>query len=179
MENAMAQVTTENSAPAAATVAVGSITLEVSRDRQALALVKSYVPWSLGAGILPLPLFDSAALVAVQLRMLSKLSQLYNIPFLENGVKSIVTTLLGTVLSNGVGYSLGSLVKVIPFIGPVIGIVATPSVYAAATYAIGRVFVSHFEAGGTFLDFDPQATRAYFLSEFEKAKLQPELAQAA
>lgn len=172
----MTQVVTDGPVTAAT---ASPCSFEIPRDQQALALVKSYVPWSAGAGLLPLPLFDSAALVAVQLRMLSKLGQMYNVPFLENGAKSIVSSLLGTVLSNGLGYSLGSFVKVVPLVGPLIGMAATPTVYASATYAIGRVFVSHFEAGGTFLDFDPQKTRAYFLSEFEKAKQQPELSKAA
>lgn len=175
----MAKTTTENPAPAAEPSAADCAATELTRDQQAMALVKSYVPWSAGAGILPLPLVDMAALVAVQLRMLSKLSELYNVPFMENGVKSIVTTLLGTVISTSLGAGLGSLVKMIPLVGVIAGIAAVPSMYSAATYAIGRVFVSHFEAGGTFLDFDPQKTRAYFVAEFEKAKAQPDLAKAA
>jgi ELWxxDGT repeat protein len=55
-------------------------------------------------------------------------------------------------------------------VGTYVGFVALPSTYAAVTYAIGRVFVTHFEAGGTFLDFDPNKTREYFKAEFEKAK---------
>ncbi len=175
----MAKTATENSAATPEPVAFEAAFPEMTRDMQAMALVKSYVPWSAGAGLLPMPMFDMAALVAVQLRMLSKLSQLYNVPFMENGVKSIVTSLLGTVISTSVGVSLGSLVKLVPFVGTIAGIVAVPSVYAAATYAIGRVFVTHFEAGGTFLDFDPKKTRAYFIAEFEKAKQQAEIAKAA
>lgn len=170
----MAKTATENSA-SAVEVAVP----ELMRDQQAMALVRSYIPWSAGAGILPLPLVDMAALVAVQLRMLSKLSDMYNLPFMENGVKSIVTTLLGTVISTSIGATLGSFVKMVPVLGTLAGIAAVPSMYSAATYAIGRVFVSHFEAGGTFLDFDPQKTRAYFVAEFEKAKAQPDLGKAA
>ncbi len=177
-ENTMAKATTENFTPAAeagADVFVSGWT----RDQQAMALVKSYMPWSAGAGILPLPLVDMVALTAVELRMLSKLSDMYGVPFMENGVKSIVSSLLGTVVSTNVGVALGSLVRVIPVVGTVAGIFAVPSMYTAATYAIGRVFVTHFEAGGTFLDFDPQKTRAYFVAEFEKAKAQPDLAKAA
>jgi uncharacterized protein (DUF697 family) len=152
---------------------------ELPRDQRAMAAVKKYALWSAGAGVLPLPVVDMAALVAVQLRMLSKMAQVYEVPFMENGVKSIVTTLLGTIVSTSVGASLGSMMKAIPFVGPLLGIAAVPSMYSAATYAIGRVFISHFEAGGTFLDFDPEKTRAYFLAEFEKAKQQPDSAKAA
>lgn len=147
---------------------------EMTRDQEAMALVKSYVPWSVGAGILhlplPLPGVDMLALVAVHMRMLSKLAEMYGVPFMENGAKNIVATLLGTIISTNLGASLGSLLRIVPWVGPIAGIVAMPSLYSAATYAIGRVFVTHFESGGTFLDFDPQKTRAHFVSEFEKAR---------
>jgi len=175
----VAKVMTESSAPAAEPNAAESAATQLTSDQKAMALVNSYVPWSVGAGLLPLPVVDMVALAAVQLRMLSKLSGMYGVPFMENGVKSIVSSLLGTVISTNIGASLGSLVRVIPFVGPVIGIAALPTLYSAATYAIGRVFVTHFEAGGTFLDFDPQKTREYFIAEFEKAKAQPDLARAA
>jgi len=182
----MSKTTTENSAAkddaenaSTETAAERSIaTAEPSRDDKAMALVNSYVPWSAAAGLLPLPGVDMAALVTVQLRMLAKLSEMYQIPFKENAVKGIVSTLLGTVVSQGLGGGLGSLAKTIPLVGPILGVAMVPGMYSAATYAVGRVFVSHFEAGGTFLDFDPKKMRAFFVAEFEKAKAQPDLAKA-
>lgn len=161
-----------NAAPSATPV------LTEGREQEALALVKSYVPWAAGVGLLPAPFIDTAALIAVQLRLLSSLSKVYEVPFAENSVKGVVSSLLGTVITSGVGAGVGSLVKLVPVVGSLAGIAVLPSVYGAATYAIGRVFISHFESGGTFLDFDPQKTRAYFLAEFEKAKSQPQQPQA-
>lgn len=169
----MTKAATEKNALAVEPAVAETVVPELTRDQQAMALVKRYVPWTAVAGLVPLPLVDMAALISVQLHMLSKLSKIYDVPFKENGVKSIVTTLLGTVISSGVGASLGSIFKVIPVVGTIFGIAATPGMYSAATYAVGRIFVSHFEAGGTFLDFDPQKMRAYFVAEFEKAKEQP------
>lgn len=143
-----------------------------SHEQQALALVNSYVPWSAGVGLLPVPVLDMAALVALQLRMLSKLSDLYGVPFVENSVKGVVSSLLGSVVSSGIGAGLGSLIRIVPVVGPLMGAIALPGAYGAATYAIGRVFITHFESGGTFLDFDPQKTRAFFMSEFDKAKVE-------
>ncbi|MBS4098544.1 MAG: DUF697 domain-containing protein [Sulfuricella sp.] len=172
-ESVSSETSTENSAAATECAAV-----ELTRDDKAMALVNGYVPWSACAGLVPLPGVDMAALVAVQLRMLCKLSEMYEIPFKENVVKGTVSTLLGAVVSNGLGGGLGALAKAIPVIGPVIGVAVVPGMYSAATYAVGRVFVSHFEAGGTFLDFDPKKMRAFFVAEFEKAKGQPDTAKA-
>lgn len=170
----MPKTATENSAAdqpdAAETATPNSAAAEPSRDDKAMALVNSYVPWSVAAGLLPLPGVDMATLATVQLRMLSKLSEMYEISFKENAVKGIVSALLGTVVSQGLGGGLGALAKGVPLIGPVLGVAMVPGMYSAATYAVGRVFVSHFEAGGTFLDFDPKKMRAFFIAEFEKAK---------
>jgi len=141
-----------------------------TRDQQAMALVNSYVPWAAASGMIPVPTADVVALAALQIRMLAKLGAMYNIPFMENSVKSSVSALIGTVVASGAGVSLGSLIKAVPVVGTYIGFVATPGTFAAVTYAVGRVFVTHFESGGTFLDFDPQKTREFFKTEFDKAK---------
>lgn len=140
------------------------------RDQQAMALVNSYVPWAAASGMIPVPAADAVALLGIQLRMLSKLASLYDVPFVQTSVKGAVTTLLGTVVATGAGASLGSMIKAVPLVGTYVGFVAAPGTFAAVTYAIGRVFVTHFESGGTFLDFDPNKTREFFRSEFEKAK---------
>lgn len=140
------------------------------RDQQAMALVNSYVPWAAASGMIPVPTVDAVALIGIQLRMLSKLASMYEVSFVQASVKGSVSALVGTVVASGVGASLGSLIKAVPVVGTYVGFVALPSTYAAVTYAIGRVFVTHFEAGGTFLDFDPSKTREYFKAEFEKAK---------
>lgn len=141
-----------------------------TRDQQAMALVNSYVPWAAASGMIPVPTADVVALAALQIRMLAKLGAMYDIPFMENSVKSSVSALIGTVVASGAGVSLGSLIKAVPVVGTYIGFVATPGTFAAVTYAVGRVFVTHFESGGTFLDFDPQKTREFFKTEFDKAK---------
>jgi hypothetical protein len=46
-----------------------------------------------------------------------------------------------------------------------------PVLSAAATHAVGTVFMMHFETGGTLLDFNPTAMRAHFKQEFERAKI--------
>ena len=167
------------SAPAVEPPPAASVLPELTRDEKAMALVNSYVPWSVGAGMVPMPGVDMLALTALQLRMLAKLSEMYGVTFMENGVKNIVASLLTAVVSTNLGASLGSLLKLVPLVGPIACIAAMPVLYSAATYAIGRVFVTHFEAGGTFLDFDPRKTREYFISEFEKARTALEPRKAA
>ena len=54
---------------------------------------------------------------------------------------------------------------VLPWHSSIAGVIALPGLAFASTYAIGKVFVLHFEAGGTLLDFDPLKMRAHFERE--------------
>jgi uncharacterized protein (DUF697 family) len=140
------------------------------REQQARGIVDRYVKWSFGAGLLPIPLLDVATITGVQLRMLSQLAKHYGVEFRENAAKSVVSALLGGLLPTNLAYGgIGSLVKSIPLVGQLAGIVVLPTFASAATYAVGRVFIQHFESGGTFLDFDPASVREHFQQEFEKA----------
>lgn len=138
------------------------------RETAALAIVKRHVPWAVGAGVIPVPGADLAALVAVQLTMLSKLAKHYEVPFCKDGTKSVVVALLGDVLGSTLSGGTVSLAKMVPVVGTIVGVIALPAFAGAVTYAVGRVFVSHFETGGTLLDLDPEALRAHFKTEFEQ-----------
>ncbi|MDD4921333.1 MAG: DUF697 domain-containing protein [Bacteroidales bacterium] len=134
-------------------------------------LVKKWMWWTMGAGLIPVPFVDLAAVSGVQLKMLSDLSALYGIKFSENKGKSIISVLLGSIVPNSLARgSVGSLLKLIPLIGPVMGGVSMSLFSGAATYAIGKAFIQHFEAGGTLLDFDPIKVKEYFFSKFEEGK---------
>ena len=63
-----------------------------------------------------------------------------------------------------------SAVKLIPLVGSLSGMLALPIVAGASTYALGKVFVVHFETGGTLLDFDPEKTREYFAAKYKEGQ---------
>jgi uncharacterized protein (DUF697 family) len=108
--------------------------------------------------------------MGVQLRMLAKLAEEYGVPFKEQAAKSIVAALMAMLVQNILTGGLASALKFVPVVGTLLGIAVLPAVAAAGTFAIGKVFITHFEAGGTFLDFDPQKVQNHFRVEFEKAR---------
>ncbi len=140
--------------------------LELSND-----LVKKYMWWSMGAGLIPVPLVDIAAVSAVQLKMIKDMSDIYGVKFSENKGKSILSALLGSILPNSLARGgVGSLLKMLPVVGTIMGGVSMSLFSGASTYAVGKAFVQHFESGGTFLDFDPVKVKEYFFSKFEEGK---------
>jgi uncharacterized protein (DUF697 family) len=141
------------------------------KEIAAKKIVKNYMWWSMGAGLIPVPFVDLAAVSGVQLKMLKDLSDIYEIKFSENKGKSIVSALLGSIVPNSLSSgSLGSLLKMVPFVGTVLGGISMSLFSGASTYAIGKVFIQHFEAGGTFLDFDPVKVKEYFHKLFEEGQ---------
>ena len=140
-------------------------TLEADR------IVKRWMWWSMGAGLIPVPTVDVAAVVGLQIKMLSDLSKLYGVEFSENRGKSIVTALLGGIVPNALVLGpAGILIKGLPVIGAIAGAISMPVFFGAGTYAVGRVFTEHFESGGTFLNFDPAAHKEKFAAEFERGR---------
>lgn len=146
---------------------------ESERLEQGRAVIRNNVYWALGAGVVPIPLFDVVAVLGVEVKMLKQLSDVYGVKFSEDIAKKLATSLLASLGSVGLGVVVGgSLLKFIPVVGQALGVVSVPVIAAAFTHAMGTVFLMHFETGGTLLNFDPAAVRSHFKREFDKAKIE-------
>jgi uncharacterized protein (DUF697 family) len=123
--------------------------------------------WSGVAGLIPLPFVDVLAVGGLQVQMLRRLSQLYDVQFSENRGKALIASLAGTMIPVTSGMGAASALKGVPLLGMVASAFVMPVLSAGATYAIGKAFVQHFESGGTLLDFNPPDYK-----EFIKAQKQ-------
>ncbi len=135
------------------------------RDLRATEVIKKYAAYSAGAGMIPIPTLDMAAIGGLQLKMVAELAKVYEVPFENDRVRPIVTAVIGGYASTKIGAGIGgSMLKGIPLFGQVLGVLSVPIFGAGMTWAVGKIFVQHFASGGTFLDFDPDKVRAYFKS---------------
>jgi uncharacterized protein (DUF697 family) len=141
-------------------------------DRQLLAheIVKKHVAYAAVVGLVPLPLVNAAGVAGIEIKLLHDLAEIYGVPFRQDRVKSIVTSLIGGVLSTELGVVTAGAVKGWSILGGVLAFVCVPTFAGAVTYAVGRVFIQHFESGGTFLDFDPEKVQHYFKAQFQRGK---------
>lgn len=137
------------------------------REEETDGIVKRHVYGSMGVGLAPIPIVDFIGVTGVQLDMLSRLAKFYNVPFKRDRVKNILSSLVGGVIPAGIGMPISSLLKVVPVVGTTVGALGMPITAGASTYAVGRVFVQHFESGGTFLSFDPSSVKEHFREEFK------------
>ncbi len=134
-----------------------------SKCYKAESLVNKYMLGSLAVGAIPIPLVDMAALTGLQLKMLHHLADLYGIEFSKERSKVLIASLLGAGIPLSFSRDLARLVKGVPVYGTATSIVSMSILGSTATYAIGKIFIQHFESGGTFLTFDPQKVRDYYI----------------
>ena len=158
------------------------------RDFRAMDIIHKHVLAAMGAGLVPIPLVDVAAITALQMKMIRDLAQFYQVKLAKN---QLTYSLIGSVTA-GVGAPmaitplLSSSLKLIPGFGTAAGVASLPIVGGACTYALGKVFAGHFEAGGTLFTFDPakvrERMRSYYtegLKKAEELKHKPASASAA
>lgn len=142
----------------------------VARNVEAHETLKNYVLVSMAVGLVPVPLIDIAALIGIQLKLVHSIAQQYNVPFSSALANSLIASLLGGVVTTTTAMPLASVVKIIPFVGSVSGFLSVAILGGATTYAVGKVFIQHFESGGTFLDFEPEKVKEHFKSLFEEGQ---------
>jgi uncharacterized protein (DUF697 family) len=154
------------------TGAVATKTAEETREDEASKLVDRFSLWSAAAGLIPVPLVDIAAVGGVQLQMLRRLSEMYGVPFSDNRGKSIIATLAGSLIpastATTTAMGVSSALKAIPAVGTAIGALTMPAFSACATWVIGKVFIKHFNSGGTLLDFNPPDYREFIKAQKER-----------
>ena len=136
-----------------------------SRDETALNLVNRFALWSGVAGLIPVPLIDMAAVGGLQIQMVRRLSQVYDVDFSENRTKAIIASLAGSLIPATSGIGAASLLKAVPVLGTITAGFVMPVLSAGATYAIGKAFIQHFASGGTLLDFNPPDYREFIRSQ--------------
>lgn len=146
-------------------------TVTASLRPRAEQIVKEYLPLAVGAGMIPLPGLDLAAIGGLQLKVLASLAEHYKVPFTKAQTQLIVTSLLGSVGTTLLaGAVLVSAAKIVPFFGTVVGAASMPVAGGVITRAMGQLAIDHFEAGGTMETLDLDVAQEAFLAKIAEAR---------
>lgn len=145
---------------------------EAEFEQRVSHIIRDHVLLAAATSVIPVSFLDTAALAAVQLKLLKSLSTLYKQEFRKDlglsAIGTLLSTVAPTVLAGGV---LGSMALFsIPVIGTALRLLTQPSFNAAFTYALGKVFALHFASGGTLLTFEAEKMKKYFIDEYKHAK---------
>lgn len=143
----------------------------IEKQQQARQTVRRYMWLSAGAGLIPIHYLDWVAVSGVQLKMLADISKIYGIPFQENLGKAAIGSFAGFIVPHATATGMiGSAIKAVPGLGGMAGAPLTAALAGAYAWAMGNIFIQHFESGGTFLNFNPEQVRAYFNAQFESGQ---------
>ena len=147
-----------------------STVAEALRQTEAQNIVKNNIISSMASGLIPIPLFDIISLTNVQFHMIQTLAEHYEVP-VDNISRSLITSLISGTLPVVSVLGAGSILKSIPGIGSLAGSGSVSVISGAISYAVGQVFIRHFEQGGTLKDFDSSSAKDYFLEQFQSGKV--------
>lgn len=141
------------------------------RNLLAKQCVKNWSQWATVAGFIPLEFIDAAAISGVQLKLTYDLCKIYDVPFKKESALAIIGALVGGSITTMASQRLGaSLVNKIPYVGGILGSVTQPAIAYGSTYALGLVFISHFEKDGTLHNFNLESAKTVFDDQVLKAK---------
>jgi uncharacterized protein (DUF697 family) len=158
----MAENPTSSSSEASDAIAAST---PETREEMASKLVDRFALWSGVAGLIPVPLVDVATVGGLQIQMVRRISQIYDVEFSENRGKALIASLVGSLIPATSGVGAASMLKAVPVIGTIAGGFVMPVLSAGATYAIGKAFIQHFATGGTLLDFNPPDYREFIRAQ--------------
>jgi len=141
------------------------------REQAARQAIEGQVFNAVALAAVPIPLFDTLAVTLVQVRLVEKLCLIYDQPYSKTRIKGWLAALTGGVLAVKTGLSVfKGLARILPGPGMLLGLASIPAFSAAATHAVGVIFMDHFRSGGTSLTFDPGKARAHFKAQLSKGK---------
>jgi uncharacterized protein (DUF697 family) len=142
----------------------------INVEKDAESIIKRHTYWAVGAGLIPLPLVDIAAVTAIQLDMLKQICSFYKIDYTEEQGKAWIVALASSTLSSVVARLGASIVKTIPIVGTLIGATSMAVISGASTYALGKVVSNHFESGGTLDSFNSEKIKEFYEENLKEGK---------
>lgn len=131
-------------------------------ENRAWNLVKHYSLRTFVLSLIPIPLFTLIALPYAHLKMLYKISDLYDFNYEEQKNFVYFASVFATAFPVAMYDSFfTSLIDWFPLIGSTLAFFLVPLTSAICTYVIGQVFILHFSLGGTLLYFKASRIRKY------------------
>jgi uncharacterized protein (DUF697 family) len=137
---------------------------------QAEKAISQHLLGAMGLGVLPIPVVDFVGVTAVQLKLVSKLSKIYGVEFSMRDARTIISTLIGGAVPLMAAMPVASIARMIPVVGWSVGSVAMPILAGASTYAVGHLFMDHFEKGAGPLDINTASVKEKFAEYYEAGK---------
>ena len=111
------------------------------KKRAADKTILGFTATAAATGAIPLPLADTPLLIAQQIAMVARITDIYQLNLKKSGLKSLVFTVLGVSGTTVLGKTItGSLFKALPEIGSIGGAAVCGSTAGVLTAALGKAY---------------------------------------
>jgi uncharacterized protein (DUF697 family) len=123
---------------------------------RAHAVIHEHLLLSAATALIPEPILCTTALTGVHLRLVAELSELYSVPFSPKAGRALLIAAGAGIFTR---YALArpfvrrAVAAFAPILLP-IWFIGGSVIAAGFTHFLGQAIVRHYEAGGTFADFD-------------------------
>jgi len=141
------------------------------RKKKVDAIINKWAWVSIPAGLINVPVLDSAALMAIQVKMISEICPHYGVTFKKESARAIISGLMSGTITATLAFEIKRLVlNNLPYLGNVLSAVTSPTLSFASTYSVGHLFAQHFENSGALHDFKYENIKDSFSVLFEKGR---------
>ncbi|MDK2126140.1 YcjF family protein [Parachitinimonas caeni] len=124
---------------------------ELALRRCAEDIVREHALLAGATMAIPIPLLDTVAGFAIQLKLVKRLSELYSVDFSEHRARAL---LAASIAGISTGWAAGSALTAVSLASYFTSFVPSAVVASGLTYALGHVFITHFENAGTLDDLE-------------------------
>ncbi|MGB1206616.1 MAG: YcjF family protein [Chitinophagales bacterium] len=107
------------------------------KKEQAKKIILQHTGVSFGVGFVPIPYADAPILLLNQMEMTVRIFGVYDLQWLEAEIGTSIKSGIGMLLSQGGKLFVARLLKIIPFVGALIGGTISASIAASLTAAFG------------------------------------------
>lgn len=129
-------------------------------------IISNHVIFAMTAGAIPVPVADIVAVSAIQYDMIKQIADFHEADYDANKGKSLASALGGATFSR-IG---ASAVKAIPGVGTLLGIGSQMVMAGATTYALGRLFDSHFSGSKNLDNVNLETVKEQYKELLSKGK---------
>ena len=141
------------------------------REASAMKIVYRFMWISAGAALIPIPVMDVTVLAGVHVALIKEISEHYGVEFSQNAARNILIAILASLIPGSAGSIMGrKVLRMLPLATYFLGVLSMSAFSAAVSYGLGRVFIRHFESGGTLFDFDVEHLHRLFKEHYQNGK---------
>lgn len=152
---------------------INTVTAEAKKEAD--RIIKFHARLATGAGLIPVTGVDIALVTAVQVHMVKKITEAYEVPFDEEVVKVGLTSIIGATIARLVAYGAREAFNSFSQFGALADNLTNAAISGFFTAATGEIYSMHFESGGTLADLNISDFIDYAGEQIKSGELHPRI----